>query len=178
MKFRSKITRFLVVLFAAVSGLAATASPASATSYGPFWIVHASGWCLEVPNTSYYYGEQLKLAECGSNTQYNQFFHLDDTPEFNYHYYIRPPYNWYCLTPGDASLLNSTIIQWGCDFSANRYKWVLQTMSWSSNPTDRSLMNVASGYCLRVDLAYIGAYVRQGVCNNNWSSTWHIVPVY
>ncbi len=176
MKVRQRVGALLVAVLMGVGGAVALESPASASSYGPYRIVHSSGYCLEVPNYSYSWGEQLRLNYCGGgDTLYNQFFNFDDAYSA-WHYFIRPPYNWYCITPGNVSLLNSTIIQWGCDGGNNSHIWWLGFPNGTNSP-DRQLVNNQSGHCLRVDSAYQGAYPVQGYCDGT-AMIWRLVQVY
>lgn len=169
-KYRTIFTRwlapFLVTMILGLTWATAAASPASAS--GTYRLVHVgSGLCAEVPNFSYNAGEQLRLNYCGGGgTLGNQIFDFVDAPWGSY---IGPHYNTLCLTPGDWTLTNSTIIQWNCDFYDTRYMWVMG----SPIGNQRTLKNVRSNLCLTTDTGpTVGSYLRQNLCVSSNTTRW------
>ncbi len=177
MKIRQRVAALAVTVLLGVGGAVTASSPAAASSYGPFRVVHSSGFCLEVPNYSYNYGEQLWLNWCGSGStnNRNQLFYFDDAPWYNFNYSIVPAYNYYCLYPGNVNLVRSTIIQWGCShYWPSEMVWVIGGSY--GIPGYNPIYNLASGMCLTTDSAYSGAYVRQNFCNGGIDRLWQLQP--
>ena len=154
MKLRVRIAAIIGTLLLGVGVAVALEAPASAGTY-PHTIV-IRGLCVEVPNGSFNWGEQLRLNNC--NGSRSQVFNFEDAG-FDWGYFLMPSYNGLCLTPGNASLFNSTIIQWPCNWGS-RQTWVL-----GFAPDSRILYTTFSRWCLGVSSAFVGAYVTQGDCS-------------
>lgn len=167
MKLRTRVTALTVAVFVGFAGAVAVSSSAQAYDYGPFKLVNqATQLCLEVPNGSMTFGEQLKIATCGPSGTWRQMFYFSDAGSA-FHYFIRPAHNWWCLIPGNASLYRSTIIQWSCDWAnSNEVFYVLAPDE--QGPLDPRLLVTSNGFYLQPESAQTGAYVRQGTvaCSN------------
>jgi hypothetical protein len=163
MKLQRRIAAAVGAALLGVGGAVALAAPASAAVYS-HPVVHNSGLCLDVPGFSTVAGQQLTLYPCNGGS--NQTFLFEDAGG-DWLYYIHPRHNpSMCLVPGNASLFNSTIIQWPCD-GGTRQRWNL-----GFGPFDRILVDTYSGWCAGVDSAFPGTYVRQADCrgaNRIWS---------
>jgi hypothetical protein len=159
MKLQRKTAGIIGALLIVIVGVFALAAPASAGTYA-HPVVNNSNYCLDVPNFSTQAGTQLILSPCNGGA--NQNFLFEDA-DGAWLYYIHPSHNRsMCLVPGNASLMNSTIIQWPCD-RGMRQKWYLGFGAY-----DRILVDSYSGWCAGVDYAYSGAYVTQGNCKGPW----------
>ncbi len=157
MKLRQRIIAIVGTLLLGIGGALALEAPASAGTYPH--TLSTGGLCLEVPNSSRVPSEQLWLNYCTGAA--NQVFNFDDAGR-DWWYFLRPSHNTgQCLTPGAASLFNSTIVQWPCNW-ANYQTWLLVR----GNDGSYSLVNIYNGWCLGLDFAYAGAYVRQGSCTS------------
>lgn len=154
MNLKQRIAAIVGAAVLGIGGAVALEAPASAATYPH--LVTIGGYCLEVPNASGVWGEQLRLNNCTGAS--NQVFNFVDAG-FSYGYSVRPAHDGLCLMPGNANLLNSTIIQWGCNGS-NRQTWVI-----GFAPDSLILYTTYSRWCLGVNYAYVGAYVTQGDCS-------------
>lgn len=164
MKTRQRVGALLVAALLGLGGAVALSTPAAASDWGPYKLVHTiSGLCMEVPHGSMQPGEQLRLGVCGPNPTWYQLFWFSDASGGPWRYFIRPGHNLWCTTPGSPKLYRSTIIQWGCDWSNNNEIWFEQT---SLDPVGSYLFqNNQSGFYLTVDWddMQVGGYVRQGL---------------
>lgn len=167
MKLHVRIVALIIAMLAGLAGAVAVSSPAQAYDYGPFKLVNqVTGLCLEVPNGSMAFGEQLKIGVCGPAGTWHQMFYFSDAgPAF--HYFIRPANNWWCLIPGNASLFRSTVVQWGCDW-ANGDEVFYILAPGGQGPLDPRILATANGFYLQPESANVGAYIRQGTvaCSN------------
>lgn len=154
MNLKRRVAAIIGAVVLGTFGAVAIESPASAYTYPH--LITAGGYCLEVPNSSGAWGEQLRLNYCTGAR--NQVFNFVDAG-FDWGYSIRPAHSGLCLMPGNANLYNSTIIQWGCN-GGSRQTWVI-----ASAPSSLILYTTYSRWCLGVDYAYVGAYVTQGDCS-------------
>ncbi len=164
MRLQRRIAAIVGTLLLGIVGAIALEAPASAATYGPYKLVHASGYCLEVPNSSYNYGEQLRLNYCTGAP--NQRFWFEDAG-YDWAYFIHPAHSGYCIVPGVSSLVDSTVIQWPCNYQTGQV-WIL---GFGQQYGSRTLYHPYSGMCAGVNYAYAGAYVRENGCAGSYR-TW------
>ena len=166
MKVKQRVAALLTaVLLGVVGGAVVLAAPAAAGEYGPYKIVHSeSNLCLQVPNGSMAFGEQLTLGVCGPNPTWYQLFWFDDAC-CAWRYFIRPGHNMWCVVPGNVALFRSTIIQWGCNWGDGSQVWWLQDTAQNPDLGNRRLVS-SKGYYLNVDPPSVGEYARQGSPSN------------
>jgi hypothetical protein len=165
MKPRKFLAALGVTIVASVGLVALTASPASAGTY-THQLVHSSGYCVESPTP--YLGQQLILNYCGGPASHNQHFTFEDAGYLAWHYYIHLENSPYCLVPGNADLFNSTIILWVCDYSSDKFIWILGFPHYP-NIDDRDLANDYSAYCMDTSVVpTAGEYLRATGCLRGW----------
>jgi len=129
MKVRTRVGAALIAVFAGVAGAVALGSPASASTWGPFQPVHSSGYCFEAPGGAGGFGQQVILNYCGGPASHNQHIVLEDTNTGPWLYFMRVEGSPYCLVPGNADLYHTTIVQWTCDYTSDRFIWGLEFVS-------------------------------------------------
>lgn len=129
-------------------------APASAWVY-PHQITMGN-LCLEAPAPGVP-NDQLRLKACTGRS--NQVFNFEDAG-FDWGYFLHVAGSGLCLQPGAPRLYNSTIVEWYCDW-ASPQTWVLGR----ANSGGYLLYTTYSRWCIGVDFAYDGAYVRQTDCN-------------
>jgi hypothetical protein len=157
-KLSRKVAGIVGALILGMGGAVAVAAPASAGTYVHV-AVHASSLCLDVPGFSTAPGEQVTLYQCNGGS--NQAFLFEDAG-YDFAYFVHPMHNRsMCLVPGNASLADSTIIQWPCNRGI-RQTWVLGASA--TYPGMVVMQNSYSMMCAGVDFAYSSAYVRQNSC--------------
>lgn len=163
MRIRRRIGAALVATVLGLVGAVALSSPAQASDWGPYKLVQAtSGLCLEVPNGSMVFGEQLTLGVCGPTPTWYQEFWFTDAASYNYHYFLRPGHNLWCLRPGSLATFNSTIIQWACDPNDAAEVWWLTPANGVDDPPNTYHLSSSKGYYLTDTFASVGSYVTQG----------------
>jgi hypothetical protein len=164
MKLRKLLAGLGVTIVASVGVVALTASPASAATYGPYTLLHSSGYCVESPTP--YLGEQLILNYCGGPASHNQHFMFEDA-DAAWHYFIHLENSPYCLVPGNADLFNSTVILWVCDRSSSKFIWILGFPN--GNWYDRDLANLYNARCIDTSVVpTAGEYLRTTGCLRGW----------
>jgi hypothetical protein len=154
-----RIGALLAAAVLGVGGAVALATPAAASTYGPFQLRHSSQYCLEVPSADA--GAQLIISYCGGSGTHSQHFRFEDTGGGPWQYFIHTEYNNMCLMPGAPGLYNSTIIQWPCGGLDGQH-WILGFPN--EQPNLRNLYNIYKGYCADnlQDLPF--TYVKQMNC--------------
>ncbi len=167
-KTKQRTTAFLVAMVLSL-GWAAAVAPRAFASAGPYRIINEAGYCLQVPNGSMSWGEQLTLGECGPTPTWYQLFYFDYAGGAK-NYFIRPAHSMYCLVPGNVFLFSSTIVQWGCNWYDQAQVW---NLDWVQGPegTFMAIKNTSSGwYLTTVEDPVPGSYVRQGnyIPNGHW----------
>jgi hypothetical protein len=121
-KTRTRTGGLLAAALLGVGMAVALASPASASTYGPYQLLHVSGYCLEAPSGNL--GQQLILNYCGGPASHNQHLTFEDAGDA-WLYFLHLEGSPYCLVPGNADLFMSTIVLWTCDRSSTKYMWRL-----------------------------------------------------
>lgn len=151
---KRKIIGIVAALLVGLGVAVAVEAPAQAFIY-PNRVMMGS-LCLEAPAPGVP-GDQLRLNTCNGSSR--QTFLFEDAG-FDWGYFIYPANTGLCLMPGSPSLFNSTIIQWPCSWG-NTQTWVLGT----ANDSRRILYTTFNHWCIGVDSAFVGAYVRQASCD-------------
>lgn len=170
MKIRRWLASITTVAVLGSIGTVAIATPASASSFGPFRVINVySGLCVEVPDTTYDY-VQLELGYCDDH--YNEYFQLFDAG-LDWMYYFKPPWNWYCMDVLAWSVApDAPIFQWGCTQSPNQ-KFIVHFVS----QYERKIENQYSGLCVRTAYNSPGSPLIQGYCNDG-NALWFLQQVY
>lgn len=158
---KRKIIGIVVALLMGLGVAVALEAPASAFVYPNR--ISMKGLCMEAPNPGVP-GDQLRLATCNGSSK--QVFLFEDIT-FSWDYYLHPASGGLCLQPGAPSLYGSTIIQWYCGNTSGQQTWIL-----GFAPTDRVLYTVWSRWCMGVENAFAGAYIRQLNCDSPLGRRW------
>lgn len=164
MKTRQRVLSLVATVILGTGVAVALVAPAQAATY-PHRLVHAnSGLCLDVPAFSTQAGTQLQLYPCNGGS--NQVFNFMDA--YNpWQYFLQNPNSFHCLQPGAPGLMNSTIIQWTCNFRSSAQEWFFLFPYGEGGLPYRQLWNTLSGLCLGVQGGYAGAYAVQHKCGSD-----------
>ncbi len=175
MRLKRKIAAILGTVLLGAVGAVAVGSPALAYTYGPDQFRHISQYCVEMPGGPGNFGGQLILNYCGGPASHNQHIVLNDTVPFvAWQYTLQIEGSPYCLVAGNSDLFLSTIVQWTCDPTSDRFKWLLTFPNGVGQPTKRGLSSVHQpAWCIDKFNPTAGSYLVMDNCSTNY---YDVIP--